>query len=166
MAWLAVHGAAASSTLARMAKRSNVSAGLLLFRRSGGELEVFLAHPGGPFWRDRHLGAWAIPKGLLEGSEDPLVAAIREFEEERRRPSAPRDVSCHWAASVRRPASWCTPGRGRERPIRAGPGATSCAPNGPRLGAVAHISGGRPVRAVRHTQRPTKDQSGASRTAR
>jgi predicted NUDIX family NTP pyrophosphohydrolase len=82
MAWLAVHGAAASSTLARMAKRSNVSAGLLLFPRSGGELEVFLAHPGGPFWRDRDLGAWAISKGLLEGSEDPLVAAIREFEEE------------------------------------------------------------------------------------
>jgi predicted NUDIX family NTP pyrophosphohydrolase len=65
-----------------MAKRSNVSAGLLPFRRSGGELEVFLAHPGGPFWRDRDLGAWTIPKGLLEGSEDPLVAAIREFEEE------------------------------------------------------------------------------------
>jgi predicted NUDIX family NTP pyrophosphohydrolase len=73
---------AASSTLARMAKRSNVSAGLLLFRRSRGELEVFLAHPGGPFWRNRDLGAWTVPKGLLEESEDPLVAAIREFEEE------------------------------------------------------------------------------------
>ena len=74
--------AAASSTLARMAKRSNVSAGLLLFRRSGGGLEVFLAHPGGPFWSGRDLGAWTVPKGLLEEGEDPLAAAIREFEEE------------------------------------------------------------------------------------
>lgn len=81
-AWLTVHVEAISSTLARMAKRLNVSAGLLLFRRSRGELEVFLAHPGGPFWRNRDLGAWTVPKGLLEESEDPLVAAIREFEEE------------------------------------------------------------------------------------
>ena len=65
-----------------MAKRSNVSAGLLLFRRPHGELEVFLAHPGGPFWRTRDLGAWTVPKGLVEEGEDPLVAAIREFEEE------------------------------------------------------------------------------------
>jgi len=55
---------------------------LLLFRRSGGDLEVFLAHPGGPFWRDRDLGAWTVPKGLLEEGEDPIVAAVREFEEE------------------------------------------------------------------------------------
>ena len=65
-----------------MAKRPNVSAGLLLFRRSRGELEVFLAHPGGPFWKDRDLGVWTIPKGLVEPGEDPLVAAVREFEEE------------------------------------------------------------------------------------
>ena len=65
-----------------MAKRSNVSAGLLLFRRPCGELEVFLAHPGGPFWEDRDLGAWTVPKGLVEGGEDPLAAAVREFEEE------------------------------------------------------------------------------------
>jgi len=65
-----------------MAKRPNVSAGLLLFRRSGGRLEVFLAHPGGPFWRDRDQGAWTVPKGLLEEGEDELAAAVREFEEE------------------------------------------------------------------------------------
>ena len=65
-----------------MAKRRNVSAGLLLFRRSGGGLEVFLAHPGGPFWKGRDLGAWTVPKGLVEGDEDPLAAAVREFEEE------------------------------------------------------------------------------------
>ena len=65
-----------------MAKRSNVSAGLLLFRRPRGELEVFLAHPGGPFWEDRDLGAWTIAKGLVERGEDPLATAVREFEEE------------------------------------------------------------------------------------
>jgi predicted NUDIX family NTP pyrophosphohydrolase len=45
-------------------------------------LEVFLAHPGGPFWRDRDLGAWTLPKGLVEEGEEPLAAAVREFEEE------------------------------------------------------------------------------------
>ena len=60
----------------------NVSAGLLLFRRPCGELEVFLAHPGGPFWEDRDLGAWTVPKGLVERGEDPLATAVREFEEE------------------------------------------------------------------------------------
>ena len=63
-------------------KRQNVSAGLLLFRCTRGGLEVFLAHPGGPFWETRDLGAWTAPKGLVEKGEDPLVAAIREFEEE------------------------------------------------------------------------------------
>jgi predicted NUDIX family NTP pyrophosphohydrolase len=65
-----------------MTRRSNVSAGLLLFRRTRGGLEVFLAHPGGPFWEDRDLGAWTIPKGLVEEGEDPMTTAVREFEEE------------------------------------------------------------------------------------
>jgi predicted NUDIX family NTP pyrophosphohydrolase len=64
------------------AKRPNVSAGLLLFRCPHSGFEVFLAHPGGPFWEARDLGAWSVPKGLVEEGEDPLVAAIREFEEE------------------------------------------------------------------------------------
>jgi predicted NUDIX family NTP pyrophosphohydrolase len=64
------------------AKRPSVSAGLLLFRRLGGRLEVFLAHPGGPFWANRDLGAWTIPKGVLDADEDPLAAACREFAEE------------------------------------------------------------------------------------
>ena len=57
------------------------SAGLLLYRRRD-ELEVFLVHPGGPFWAKKDLGAWSIPKGELDEGEDPLAAAIREFEEE------------------------------------------------------------------------------------
>jgi predicted NUDIX family NTP pyrophosphohydrolase len=64
------------------AKRPSVSAGLLLYRRPQGHLEVFLAHPGGPFWTGRDLGAWTIPKGLLDPDEDPLAAARREFQEE------------------------------------------------------------------------------------
>ena len=63
-------------------KSPNVSAGLLLFRRAGGALELFLAHPGGPFWRDRDTGAWTIPKGIVESGEDLLSAACREFNEE------------------------------------------------------------------------------------
>jgi len=65
-----------------MAKQDNVSAGLLLFRRVNGELEVLLAHPGGPFWSKKDVGAWTVPKGLIEPTEDHLAAAQREFEEE------------------------------------------------------------------------------------
>ena len=59
-----------------------ISAGLLLFRRGGDEIEVFLVHPGGPFWRKKNDGAWTIPKGEVEGDEDLLTAACRELEEE------------------------------------------------------------------------------------
>ena len=59
-----------------------VSAGLMMYRCSQGELEVLLAHPGGPFWSTRHQGAWTVPKGGLEPGEEPLDAAIREFGEE------------------------------------------------------------------------------------
>jgi predicted NUDIX family NTP pyrophosphohydrolase len=58
------------------------SAGLLLFRTVGGEVEVLLVHPGGPFWAKRDLGAWSIPKGEYPEDEDPLSAARREFAEE------------------------------------------------------------------------------------
>lgn len=58
------------------------SAGLLLHRRRGGVLEVFLVHPGGPFWAKKDQGAWSIPKGEFASGEDPLATARREFEEE------------------------------------------------------------------------------------
>lgn len=58
------------------------SAGLLLYRRREGILEVFLVHPGGPFWAKKDLGAWSIPKGEYTPGEDPLEAARREFAEE------------------------------------------------------------------------------------
>jgi predicted NUDIX family NTP pyrophosphohydrolase len=63
-----------------MAKKS---AGLLMFRRSrDGQLQVLLVHPGGPFWAKKDHGAWTIPKGEYDDSEDPLEAAKREFAEE------------------------------------------------------------------------------------
>ncbi len=65
-----------------MPKVPSVSAGLLLFRRRNNKLEVFLAHPGGPFWAKRSSGAWTIPKGLINEGESTLVAACREFKEE------------------------------------------------------------------------------------
>lgn len=58
-----------------------VSAGLLLHRTGPSGPEVFLAHMGGPFWRNRPR-AWSIPKGLVEAGEDPLGTALREFAEE------------------------------------------------------------------------------------
>ena len=65
-----------------MARNNKVSAGMLLYRRTATGVEVFLAHPGGPFWQRRDLGAWTVPKGIIEEGEDPLEAARREFEEE------------------------------------------------------------------------------------
>lgn len=58
------------------------SAGVLLYRRGSGATEVLLIKPGGPFWRNKHAGAWMIPKGQIEPGETPANAAIREFEEE------------------------------------------------------------------------------------
>jgi predicted NUDIX family NTP pyrophosphohydrolase len=58
------------------------SAGLVIYRRHAGKLEVLLAHPGGPLWARRDEGAWTIPKGELAPDEDPLAAARREVAEE------------------------------------------------------------------------------------
>ena len=58
------------------------SAGILLFRQCDGATEVLLVKPGGPFWRNRDVGAWMIPKGMVEPGEAPAEAALREFAEE------------------------------------------------------------------------------------
>jgi len=58
------------------------SAGLLLYRQPASGLQVFLVHPGGPFWAHKDLGAWSIPKGEIEQGEEPIAAARREFHEE------------------------------------------------------------------------------------
>jgi predicted NUDIX family NTP pyrophosphohydrolase len=61
---------------------AKTSAGLLLYRRRAGVLEVFLVHPGGPFWVNKDEGVWSIPKGEFGPGEEPLAAARREFTEE------------------------------------------------------------------------------------
>lgn len=58
------------------------SAGIILHRRAEGGLEVLLVHPGGPFWRNKDVGAWQVPKGLVEPGEDDEAAARREVAEE------------------------------------------------------------------------------------
>ncbi len=58
------------------------SAGLLLYRLRNEVLELFLVHPGGPFWKNKDEGAWSVPKGEFGNGEDPLAAALREFKEE------------------------------------------------------------------------------------
>ena len=71
-------------------RRGKLSAGLLMYRRVAapvGAIEVFLVHPGGPFFRNRDEGAWTIPKGGIEPGEAPLAAAEREF---RKRPASRR----------------------------------------------------------------------------
>ena len=61
---------------------AQTSAGLLMYRGTGEGIEVFLVHPGGPFWAKKDEGAWSIPKGLAAPGEDLLAAAKREFHEE------------------------------------------------------------------------------------
>lgn len=63
-----------------MAKKE--SAGILMYRLRNSTLEVFLVHPGGPYWAKKDLGAWSIPKGEFEEGEDRLSTAKREFQEE------------------------------------------------------------------------------------
>jgi predicted NUDIX family NTP pyrophosphohydrolase len=63
-------------------KPMRISAGLLMFRQRNGELEVFLAHPGGPYFTHKDAGHWSIPKGEPNPHEDLLETARREFEEE------------------------------------------------------------------------------------
>jgi len=62
-----------------MAKKS---AGILLYRVKNKQPEVFLGHPGGPFFKNKDIGVWSIPKGEFDDNEDPLQAAQREFKEE------------------------------------------------------------------------------------
>jgi predicted NUDIX family NTP pyrophosphohydrolase len=78
---------------------SRRSAGILLHRRRGDQLEVLLVHPGGPLWARRDEGAWSIPKGEYDEVQEPLAAARREFEEELG--SAPPDTEAADLGEVR-----------------------------------------------------------------
>jgi predicted NUDIX family NTP pyrophosphohydrolase len=68
------------------------SAGILLYRRHHGALEVLLVHPGGPMWVNRDAGAWSIPKGEYSDDEDPQAVALREFQEETGQPPPTGDL--------------------------------------------------------------------------
>jgi predicted NUDIX family NTP pyrophosphohydrolase len=59
-----------------------ISAGILLYRRRDSGVEVFLVHPGGPYWASKDEGAWSVPKGLVDAGEEELACARREFKEE------------------------------------------------------------------------------------
>jgi predicted NUDIX family NTP pyrophosphohydrolase len=69
------------------------SAGILLYRIRGGEPEVLLVHPGGPFWARKDAGAWSIPKGEHDDDEDAQACALREFEEETGTPLTPTSLA-------------------------------------------------------------------------
>jgi predicted NUDIX family NTP pyrophosphohydrolase len=58
------------------------SAGILIYRKKNGKIQIFLVHPGGPFWKNKDLNSWSIPKGEVENEEDLKNTALREFEEE------------------------------------------------------------------------------------
>ena len=62
--------------------KNKQSAGILFFKQKEKKVQVFLVHPGGPFWKNKDEGSWSIPKGEFTNEEDPLHAACREFEEE------------------------------------------------------------------------------------
>ncbi len=61
---------------------NKASAGILLYRKVTSGIEVFIVHPGGPFWKNKDEGAWSIPKGEIDNNDDALKTAVREFEEE------------------------------------------------------------------------------------
>jgi predicted NUDIX family NTP pyrophosphohydrolase len=80
-----------------------VSAGLLVYRRTGAGVEILLVHPGGPFWAKKDDGAWSVPKGEYEPSEDPLAVARREFEEEIGQ-APPDGGEPEWLGELRQPS--------------------------------------------------------------
>ena len=87
------------------------SAGLLIYRRTGGALELLLVHPGGPFWARKDDGAWSIPKGEYGEAEDALAVARREFAEEvGEAPKARSSISARWCSPA---AKSCAPSRSK-----------------------------------------------------
>src|SRR5215469_6483727 len=120
------------------------SAGILMFRRRGGEVEVLLMHPGGPFWAKKDLGAWSIPKGEYSEGEDALAVAKREFEEE----------------TGRRGVKTIARGRFRPRDADLEPVRTGMAAEERAQGVVSRS---RPRAMVFTPRRPAEDSRGAGR---
>jgi predicted NUDIX family NTP pyrophosphohydrolase len=99
---------------AEVGRMAQVSAGILLYRRGDCGLEVFLVHPGGPFWERKDEGAWSVPKGLVDAGEGELECARREFTEETgfdlRRDGAELDLGSFRLPSGKRLRVWAVEG--------------------------------------------------------
>ncbi len=80
--WRGGDGEAQTAPDSEVTPVPQVSAGILLYRRTSLGTQVFLVHPGGPYWARKDEGAWSVPKGLVDAGEDELAGARREFEEE------------------------------------------------------------------------------------
>lgn len=80
--WCASPTRAAISSSSSVQRVAKLSAGVLLYRLAGADVEVLIVHPGGPFWARKDAGAWSVPKGEYADDEDPWAAAQREFAEE------------------------------------------------------------------------------------
>jgi predicted NUDIX family NTP pyrophosphohydrolase len=91
-----------------------ISAGLLLYRRRDPGVEVFLVHPGGPYWARKDEGAWSVPKGLVDPGEEELACARREFKEETgfdvRGEGSERDLGTFQLPSGKRLHVWAVEG--------------------------------------------------------
>jgi predicted NUDIX family NTP pyrophosphohydrolase len=100
-----------------------VSAGVLLYRWHAGVLQVFLVHPGGPYWSGKDAGAWSVPKGIVGEAEDELAAARREFAEETgfvlRAEAVPHDLGSFRQPSGKRLHVWAAAGDADPRTLRS-----------------------------------------------
>ena len=133
------HGRAGGYRAAVAAKRS---AGILLYRRDGGEVELLLVHPGGPYWAKRDLGAWTIPKGEIEAGRG--AARLRPAGAGEELGTAPdldaRGADRRSARCARNPARWSKPGRPRATSTRRGSTATASRWSGRRAAAASASS--------------------------
>jgi predicted NUDIX family NTP pyrophosphohydrolase len=107
-----------------------ISAGLLMYRFHDGKLQMLLAHPGGPFFKNKDDGAWSIPKGEIEPGEDLLEAAKREFKEETG--ITPTGPFTALTPIKQKGGKSFTPGRSRATAIPAQSSATRSRRNGPQ----------------------------------
>ncbi len=128
--------------------RDRLSAGILAYRHAQHGLEVLLVHPGGPFWRNKDDGAWSIPKGEIDQSEDPELAARREFGEELG-PAASMVCCSRWARSGSVAAIAWLRFMVKENSIRQGSPATRLIRVAAPQRTLPNFSGGRPRRVVR-----------------
>ena len=128
---------------------AKISAGILLFRKRPAGIEVLLVHPGGPFWAKKDAGAWSIPKGLADESEDLIEAAKREFLEETGMAveGAFRDLGAHKQPGGKTVRAWAVEGDFDVAALRSN---TFAARMAAAFGTNGRVPGGRPGGVVFH----------------